>query len=123
MLAALAACRTPRDATELYGTYVAEYPFGKDKLILKPGGEYFQEVTITGKAAVATTTGRWSYEPATGYITLKNPLVVADALGKLQPNYDKPFVGDAGLPVIEWFFRDLLIGGDEGVQYKKISSG
>jgi hypothetical protein len=121
VLGTMTACTYPRDATELYGTYVAEYPFGKDRLTLKSNAEYLQEVTIAGKPGVATVTGQWWYDTATHYLHIENALVVADGFGNLRADYDRPSVGDTILPVERWLFRGLRIGGGEGIDYRKAS--
>jgi hypothetical protein len=117
---AVSGCRYPQEATELYGTYVADYRFGKEQLILKPSGEYQQEVRIVNKPSL-TAAGRWSYDAATGYITMKNALVIADGFGNLKPDYDKLPVGDTVLPARRSLFGEIRIGGGEGIDYRKIS--
>jgi hypothetical protein len=115
------ACTHPRDVTEIFGTYVAEYPFGKERLTLMSNAEYLQEVIISGKPNVPTVSGRWWYDTATRYVHLENALVIADGFGNLRKGYDKASVGDTILPVERWLFRGLRIGGGEGVDYRKVS--
>jgi len=118
---AVSCCTGPRDVSELYGTYVAEYPFGSEKLTLFANGEYLQEITLKDHPKLTTARGRWSYDKTNGYIRLENALVVADGFGKLRQDYDVPPLGDTFLPVNRLFWGKLRICGGEGVDYKKLS--
>lgn len=90
------ACKSINEKN-LCGTYIAEYSFGTEKLILNANGEYIQEFSIRneqkGKPKVLTVRGHWRYEPSDKYIELENALNVADPADGLRKDYDVPFDG------------------------------
>lgn len=56
VIIAISSCTWPEDAihdvSSIYGTYVVKYPFGNEKLIIFPNGEYTQEIFIRGKTKI-----------------------------------------------------------------------
>jgi hypothetical protein len=85
------------DDKDLYGTYIAKYSFGTEKLILKEDRKYIQEVFITdetdGKPRSLTCKGHWKYDPSDRYVLLENALAVADPAGGFRKKYDVLFDG------------------------------
>jgi hypothetical protein len=92
MVVLIPACTRVKD-TDLYGTYVAKYSFGTEKLILNTNGVYQQEITIKGIPNTLTHSGHWRYEPRDKYIELENGLAVQSPTGALENNYNVPFNG------------------------------
>jgi len=90
---------------DLYGTWVAKYPFGTEKLVLYSNGEYYQHVNVifNGISKSTTNKGRWKYDIQDRNITLENALVVDDGFGKLKKDYNIPYVGYIVSPVSKLF--------------------
>ena len=119
----LSACvRLNVDLSELYGTYLAEYSFGTEKIMLRENGDYVQEVTIISLNKTITHSGEWSYDPDTERVNLKRCLSVNDGFGRLRDRYSTPLEGGCSLPVERRFFLfgQLRLGPDEGNPYYKL---
>lgn len=117
----LTAC-TPVKEQDLYGTYLAKYPFGSEKLTLNSNGIYKQEVTITGNSETLEHEGRWRFAAEDNYVELENGLAVQNAFGELSKDYSVPFDG-LMLRKIRRSFptgRIKLQGATEDVYYTKI---
>jgi hypothetical protein len=56
ILISLSACNIPilsvNDKSELFGTYIAEYPFAKQTLVIYPNGIFTQDIVIYGKTKI-----------------------------------------------------------------------
>jgi hypothetical protein len=118
----LSGCKAKKEA-DLYGTYVAKYPFGTEKLILYSNGEYSQEVNVVvdGKSKTVTNTSCWKYDPTTGYLTLEKALIVDD-WDELKKEFDKPVQGVSVKPVSKltpWSPIKIEINPDCGYSYVK----
>ena len=88
----LPAC-TPVEEKDLYGTYVANYTFGSERLTLNADGEYIQDVFLKGKSKTLTHRGHWWYEPEYKDVRLEKGLDIADPAGGLRKDYNVPFDG------------------------------
>ncbi len=100
-------CTTIKES-DLYGTYVATYFYtfdGKEVLVLKPNGEYYQEVTvpIDANSKTAVNTNRWRYDPKTRSLLIEHMLVVANGFGMLNNDYNTPSPGLSVMPVSKFF--------------------
>lgn len=113
---------------DLIGKYELKHKFIravsslKETLVLKPNGEFFQEVEVevNGKKRSASTTGTWTFTPKDNRIMLKNYLTVLDGYEKFRENFDKPEV--ASFPVLFTLFGELKIESGETMSYRKIKS-
>jgi len=109
----------PKNQTELYGTYVADYDVAKEKLTLNKDGTFIQEVTLKKSLKVDLTEGKWSYNPETGYVNFKeNFMLVLNGFRKLNPDYAHPKPGGVSEPA-DSYFGYIVIGVAEGILYKK----
>jgi hypothetical protein len=104
------------DVAELYGTYVAEYPFGTEKIVLQKNGRYSQEVLIKADGKITVQTERWEYDREANRVYLRRCLLVADGLGGLRKDYTVPMEGGCSFPVERryFLFGPLRLGPDEG---------
>ena len=117
----VSACFFPDNVEEVYGTYLAEYTFGTEKLTLKSDGTYIQEVRISGNPGPLISTGKWNYDPTAHRGEAWNLYVVADGFGKLVQDYDVRKEGLSSFPVGRYFWsRRLRLGPDEGSPYNKL---
>ena len=133
-----------RDESKLYGTYVADYEFAKEKLTINKDGTFVQEVALKTPPQVDmrgwlpiwkgrmrkvtlskadTATGTWTYyvKPTTSYFMFDhNFMCVMVRHRDLNPDYAQP--RDTGIvtrPAHRWLFR-IYIGSSEAVLYRKI---
>ena len=115
------ACKI-KEQSELYGTYLADYDVAKEKLTLNKDGSFIQEVTIKATSEVTTAKGFWSYDHKTGYVSFEeNFMLVIDGFRKFNPDYAHPKPGGVLEPA-DKYFGFILIGVNEGILYKKIST-
>jgi hypothetical protein len=120
LLLAISGCSLSIEPPEIYGTYVADYDFAKEKLTLSRDGTFIQEITVKVTSKVDVARGTWTYDPKTGYGTFhENFMIVMDGFKRPQPDYTHPRPGLVVQPV-EKFFGRIRIGSDEGILYKKI---
>jgi hypothetical protein len=113
------ACK-PKNQAELYGTYIADYDIAKEKLTLNQDGIFIQEVRLKATSKVNIAKGTWSYDPKTGYISFEGGfMLVLNGFRKLNPSYARPKPGGVSWPADKYFGR-ILLGGAEGVLYKKV---
>jgi hypothetical protein len=99
----------------VYGTYVATYPFGTDTITLNRDGTLDQQVVITGDPPPEIAHGHWSFDPSNGYVTFDVYLQVDNGFGKLNRTWRTPHHGlAASLPIEKILFR-MTMGS--GAQY------
>ncbi len=116
--AALAGCRAA-DVGTVYGTYLADYPAAAETLTLRPDGSFIQTVTPHGGGKPITSTARWRFDPATGFVILLSGYIeVLDALGRTRPDFAQPLSGVVDMPVVSCFGR-LYIGTAQFVLYHR----
>jgi hypothetical protein len=81
---------------DLIGTYVANYKFGDEQLILGTDGTYEQKFTPKDTALKsAVNSGTWDMDG--DRLRLRDPLVVHDFYGDLSPEYGEKKVGSVSL--------------------------
>jgi hypothetical protein len=74
---------------EVYGTYVATYPFGTDTLTLDRNGSFSQRAEIRNEEA-RTVVGQWTFNPSLSNATFHGLLIVDDGNGNLSNNWRIP---------------------------------
>jgi|GraSoiStandDraft_24_1057298.scaffolds.fasta_scaffold146365_2 hypothetical protein len=82
----LAGCSTTVAPEKVYGTYLADYPFGSASLKLEHDGSFVQEVTIKDQEP-KTVRGSWNFDRVRSEITLHGALAVADGYGHLSNSW------------------------------------
>lgn len=114
------ACK-PKGETNLFGTYVADYSVAREKITLNENWSFVQEVTFKATSKVDITKGKWKYDDKTGYVRfIENYMNVLNGLGQLNLDYSQKLTS-ASLPALT-YLGNVIVGSDEGVLYKKISS-
>ncbi len=111
---------TPDKEKDLYGAYIAKYPFATEKVTLNADGTYIQEVSIKGDPKTLTHKGRWRYEPSDKYVELENALDVTEPSGGLRKNYSIPFNGLVLMKVRRVFPSIRLGTAYEDIDFKKV---
>ena len=102
----IAGCSTTVAPEKVYGTYVADYPFGSASLKLEHDGSFVQEVTIKDQQP-ETVRGSWNFDPVRSEITLHGALAVADGYGHLSSDWHtaEDLIGQ---PVERLWFRVVI---------------
>jgi hypothetical protein len=68
----LVACSLTVPADEVYGTYVASYPFGKETITLNRDGTFVQCV-VSGQEQPVTVRGKYDFDPKQSQVGLYGP--------------------------------------------------
>jgi hypothetical protein len=118
---ALSGCSNAVSSDDLPGSYVAEYPFGTERVTLSADGSYTQEIAVKDVKSVVNS-GRWKYVKESHEVDLAKCLVASDGFGALRKDYAIPLDGGCSLPVEREYFLagDLRLGPDEGFPLRKV---
>lgn len=108
------------------GTYVLQYPFGTETLILAADHTFAQEVVVPADNRTLRIRGTWSFQAEAVNLVLDRCFVLGRG-GKLSPIYSKLQTSDTVLTVSKQLFtgkiglvHDHMVSG--GRDYKKVSS-
>lgn len=106
---------------DLYGTYLAQYEFGSEKLILHPNGEYEQNIEIKLTSESFQKLGKWKYNPEQNDVELEDAYSVQDGFGQLDNSYHIAKNGRVLRGIDRWFpWSSIKLGSDELVQLEKL---
>ena len=122
--------------SDLYGTYIAKYPYAKETLILYPNGKFTQDITIYSKTEIkedftgkivyfdkeqyTKSTGHWTLYQSTQYIIFDNYISIAPPFENFRKKCTTP--GRSILPPRLGLFGgiNIIINDDIGYEYKKV---
>ena len=104
----------------VYGTYVAQYPFATDTIVLGRDGKFTQQVEVTNNPPSKTIRGTWSFDPKIAYVMLDTYISVDNGFGKLNPKWRIPFRGNAASLPVERFFWSTTMGSGADYPYAKM---
>jgi hypothetical protein len=94
LLMGIVGCTSFYEESDLCGTYIAEYSFGKELLTLDSSMTYLQEVIIWGRIDTVRCGGNWKYDKTFGDIVLEDGLaILRGSCDELDKDYDKPISG------------------------------
>jgi hypothetical protein len=82
-------CSFKLSTEEVYGTYVAKYPFGTDVLKLNRDGSFVQTIDIESEPT-QTAKGQWSFDPKNSYAKFYGLMIVDDGNGRLSHTWRTP---------------------------------
>lgn len=100
-LASLIACSRSYDREELYGTYIADYQFAKEKLVLNKDGTFTQEIQLKTKPEVNIRKGKWWYSTEGRSIHFDDQfMIVCDGWGRFIAKKDRPHFAAVICPVV-----------------------
>lgn len=117
----ISGCLLHPDTEEIPGTYVAEYEFGTDSLILEPDGTYTQEIKVKRRSEPLRVTGIWKYDQSESRVNLSDVYLIPNPYSDEWDEATATNRGSANLPVERYFFsRKLRFGPDEGHPFNKI---
>ncbi len=103
----LVACSMTVPAEEVYGTYVASYPFGTGTIMLNRDETFVQRVAIKQEQPV-TVRGKWDFDPKESRASFYGALIVADPFDDLREDWRTPTTGIVSLDVERRWFRVLM---------------
>jgi len=112
---------TPQEP-EIFGTYIAKYPFGTNTFVLSQDHTFTQEAVLSGNNEVLRSSGTWAFDSK--YITVDfiGGLALSNGYGKIGDHSRKPSI--LTYSVRKYLFsRRLYIGGDAYYKHEKNSRG
>jgi hypothetical protein len=92
---------------DVYGTYLASYPFGTETLTLQRDGNFLQTVSIGNKPDVSAK-GTWRYDATDSRITLTDSMIVVDGFDKLRSDWRTVAPGVVSMDVEKHWSRVLM---------------
>jgi len=102
--------------SDIVGEHIAEYEFGTDKLVLMPGGEFQQTITV-GDDAISRR-GRWRTDG--DKLALVGWTEVADPFGKLNAGWQRLVVSGEVTMSVERIWYRVVVGSGATVPYRKV---
>lgn len=111
----------PVSIEDVFGTYVASYPFGTVTVMLNRDGTFVQQVVVYEDPPPASTTGNWEFDPEDSDVWFNRYLPISDGFGRLSEDWRTPVERRAAaiLPVRRRFFSVIVMGSGEGYPYYK----
>jgi hypothetical protein len=107
----------------IFGTYVASYPFGTATITLNPDGTFVQRVEVTGDPPPTTAKGRWTFDSDSynkNYVTFYDGyLSVDDGFGRLKSDWRKEQGNSVAVPPIGRAFYKILLNPEGKYPYVK----
>ncbi len=101
------ACSRKVEPDDVYGVYVASYPFGTETLTLQRDGNFVQSVTIENQPP-ASAKGSWRFDPNESRIILTGSMVVLDGFDRLRSDWRTVTSGVVSMDVERHWLRFLL---------------
>lgn len=118
-IAVLVSC-TPKNDSDLVGTYQSHYGAANESLTLNADGTYKQEVLLKSPQRIDVATGSWKFDSSSGDITFNGRFhLVLNGYQDPQPEYWLRPNGLVIKPSTQFFGR-TRIGSSEGVLYKRV---
>ena len=112
------ACSLNVRQEDLYGTYTASYPFGKETLTLNRDGTFVQQVAVNGQAPV-TAHGRWEFDSNGSRISFYGSMWVDNGFGELRTDWRTITPGLTGSMGAERLWSRITIGSGGQYPYVK----
>ncbi len=92
---------------DVYGTYMASYPFGTETITLKRDGNFVQRVTIENQPP-ASAQGAWQFDQKESRITLSGSMVIVDGFDRLRNDWRAVDPGVVSLDVERHWSKVLM---------------
>ena len=92
----------PRD--EVYGTYVASYPFGTDAMTLKRDGTFVQHIAVEQEQPL-TISGKWEFDDNQSRANFYGALTITDGFDHLKDDWRTAPPGIVSLDVERHWFK------------------
>jgi hypothetical protein len=106
----LSGCSLSVPVDEVYGTYIASYPFGTETLTLNRDGTFVQKVVVEHQG-FAGAQGKWEFDASESLVTFYGALVVDDGRDHVRPDWRVPPSGVAGFYVEKEWFTVVMASG------------
>lgn len=101
-------CNQSPGTSQILGHYVAEYPYGKEELVLRDDGTYLQKIHLNSSASEIENVGKWKYDGERRRVELQKMYVVDDGFGRLRQDFEDPKLDLASFPVERNLFTGEL---------------
>jgi len=111
-------CSSRVPIEEMYGTYVASYPFGTDTITLNRDGTFVQRVAISQEQPVIVR-GTWDFDAKVHRISLYGVLLVTDGLGNLRKDWRTVTKGIVSPDVDKRWFKVVMTLDQEYLYVKQ----
>ena len=92
---------------EMYGTYIASYPFGTDTITLNRNGTFVQRVAVNQEQPVIVR-GTWDFDAKVHRISLYGAIVVDDGFGDLRKDWRTVTTGIVSPDVDKRWFKVVM---------------
>jgi hypothetical protein len=117
ILVLILGCSTSVRQDKIFGTYLASYPFGTERIVLNIDGTFIQRVVVNNEEPVVVT-GHWKFNPSQSRVNLYDSMVVVDGFGNLRADWRSPQIGVASMDVeMHWF--KIVMGSASKYPYMK----
>jgi hypothetical protein len=108
--AAFLGCGMIVPADEVYGRYVATYPFGIESITLNRDGTFVQSMSV-GKGNPVTVRGKWEFDQQDSRANLYGAMVVTDGSDQLRANWQNASSGIVSMDVEKHWFTVVMNSG------------
>lgn len=116
----LLGCGRTVSRSDLLGTYVANYAFATETLLVHDQGHFTQTIKVHSDGRVAVTNGTWRFDPKERDVIFSEQfMVVADGFGEMVTNFDHPTREAIVILPVRRYFGKIQIGAHPGVPYKR----
>jgi hypothetical protein len=106
----LSGCSMSVPEDEVYGTYVASYPFGTETLTLNRDRTFVQKVVVQHQGS-AEARGKWEFDASESRAIFYGFLVVADGRDHVLPDWKVPSSGIVAFDVDKGWFTVMMASG------------
>lgn len=103
----LTGCSIDVAAKGVYGTYLASYPFGAERITLNRDGSFVQQVAMNDQPPV-TAHGTWEFDAKGSRVNLYGLKVVVDGIGHPRNDWQTVTSGIVSLDVEKHWFRIVM---------------
>ena len=80
-------CGSKVEINEIVGSYIMQYPYGTEELLIEKRGYYMQTFRVKGENNVWTNKGKWEYDEKGSRIILLDAILIDDNFGKMRPQF------------------------------------
>lgn len=107
-------------ASDLPGTYFADYGFAKEILELSSNRSFVQKIKVSQSGEIVTSHGTWWFVPGDSDVCFSvDFLVVSDGFGRLAPDFAHPATRAISILPVRQRLGKVQVGLDPRVPYRK----
>jgi hypothetical protein len=113
LIGVLSGCGKPITKSDMPGTYIADFGFATDTLMVKPDRHFVQTIKVKADGKVATANGTWWFDQEDGTIHFSEFMVVIDGFSQMVTNFDASTNRGPSFATVRRRFGKLEIDGDD----------